>query len=473
MSMFKDIPVDVGVIYEGERIRRNDMQVELGGPTVKEKFELAKVRAMDEIEDGKITIIGPDLKDLKEGGAYPLGILVEAAGANVDQSLEGVIERRIHGYLNYIEGFMHLNQRYDIWMRLGKKSFQKGLDSFEQIGKVLYRLFKSELPIIEKVQITFITDNSKLSELYPTALADYESRDAKARGLKDEDVDKFYGCVLCQSFAPSHVCVITPQRYSNCGAISWFDGKASASIDPKGPVFAIERGELINAEKGEFTGVNEVVKKRTMGDVNQVWLYTAFDHPHTSCGCFEAVAFYIPEVDGFGVVNRSFKGVTVNGLPFSTLADSTAGGRQVDGFHGMSIEYMRSKKFLSADGGWNRIVWLPKEVKERVKDFIPAEVVDKIATEENAKNTDELKAFLKENNHPVIERWSSEEEVAPAAEESSLTEEQAIQGQMMPVMSASTLPITAGGFKIILKDAKIYANKVIIKNLKDEKAEKR
>ena len=469
MSMFKDIPVDVGVIYEGERIRRNDMQIELGGPSQKEKFELAKVKSLEEIEDGKITIIGPDIKDLKEGGAYPLGILVEAAGANIDQGLEGVIERRIHGYMNFIEGFMHLNQRYDIWLRLGKKSFQKGLNSFEYIGKVLVRLFKSELPIIEKVQITFITDPAKVSELYPEAMEAYETRDAKARGLKDADVDKFYGCVLCQSFAPSHVCVITPQRYSNCGAISWFDGRASAQIDPKGPVFAIERGELVNSEKGEFTGVNETVKKRTLGEVNKVWLYTAFDHPHTSCGCFEAVAFYIPEVDGFGVVNRSFKGVTVNGLPFSTLADSTAGGRQVDGFHGMSIEYMRSTKFLAADGGWNRIVWLPKEIKERVKEFIPKDVVDKIATEENAQNIDALKAFLKEKGHPVVGRWT--QEAAPVEE--TPVEAKMEEGTMMPVMTASTLPIMAGGFKIILKDAKIYANKVIIKTMKDEKSEKR
>jgi acetyl-CoA decarbonylase/synthase complex subunit beta len=471
MSMFKDIPVDVGVIYEGERIRRNDMQVEFGGPAVTEKFELAKVRPLDAIDDGKITIIGPDIKDMKEGGAYPIGILVEAAGKSLDQGLEGVIERRIHGYMNYIEGFMHLNQRYDIWIRLGKKSFQKGLNSFEPIGKVLYRLFKSELPIIEKVQITFITDVAKLKELYPTALADYESRDAKARGLKDEDVDKFYGCVLCQSFAPSHVCVISPQRYSNCGAISWFDGKASASIDPKGPVFAIDRGEILNAEKGEFSGVNAAVKKRTMGEVNQVWLYTAFDHPHTSCGCFEAVTFYIPEVDGFGVVNRSYKGVTVNGLPFSTIADSAAGGRQIDGFHGMSIEYMRSKKFFAADGGWNRVVWVPKEVKERVKDFIPQDIVDKIATEETAANVDTLKAFLKEKNHPVVAKWVAEE-AAPVAEAAATAEAQA-EGAMMPVMTASTLPIMAGGFKIILKDAKIYANKVIITTVKDEKTEKR
>jgi acetyl-CoA decarbonylase/synthase complex subunit beta len=467
MSMFKDIPVDVGVIYEGQRIRRNDMQLEFGGPSVKEKFELAKVKPMDEIEDGKVTIIGPDIKDLKEGGSYPLGILIEAAGATLDQSLEGVIERRIHGYLNYIEGVMHLNQRYDIWIREDKKAFQKGLNSFEPIGKVLCRLFKSELPIIEKVQVTFITDPAKLSELYPEAIQAYESRDAKARGLKDEDVDKFYGCTLCQSFAPTHVCIITPQRYSNCGAISWFDAKASSNIDPKGPVFAIDRGQLINAEKGEFTGVDEVAKKRTMGEVTQVWLYTAFDHPHTSCGCFEAVAFYIPEVDGMGVVNRSFKGVTVNGLPFSTLADSTAGGRQVDGFHGMSIEYMRSKKFLSADGGWNRVVWLPKEVKERVKDFIPPELVDKIATEEDAKTADELKAFLKAKNHPVVARWTEEAVPAPEAQAVQVNEEAA--GTMMPVATAGTLPIMAGGFRIILKDAKIYANKVIIQTVKDDK----
>src|SRR5208282_3014864 len=265
--------------------------------------------------------------------------------------------------------------------------------------------------------VTFFTEKETIAARYADALKVYEARDARARGLTDNDVDVFYGCALCQSFAPSHVCVITPQRYSNCGAISWFDGKASASIDSKGPVFAIPRGQMLNAEKGEFSGVNETAKKRSMGEVNQVWLYTAFDHPHTSCGCFEAVTFYIPEVDGLAVVNRSFKGATVNGLPFSTIADSAAGGRQIDGFHGMSIEYMRSKKFFAADGGWDRIVWVPKEVKEKVKDFIPKELVDKIATEEDAKNVDELKAFLKAKNHPVVVRWAAEEaQAAPEAQ---------------------------------------------------------
>lgn len=467
--MFKDIPVDVGVVYEGERIRRNDMHVELGGPDLKEKFELALVKKSDEIEDGKVSIIGPDIKDMQEGKSYPFGLLIEVAGAKLGSELEGVVERRIHAYCNFIEGFMHLNQRYDIWLRLGKKSYQKGLNSFNYIGKVLHRLFKSELPIIEKMQVTFITDAEKVKELYIEALKIYEARDARARGLKDEEVDKFYGCVLCQSFAPTHVCVITPQRYSNCGAISWFDGRAAASVDPKGPVYTIERGEQLDALRGEYSGVNETVKKKSLGEITKVELYTAFGHPHTSCGCFEAVAFYVPEVDGFGIVHRGFKDVTVNGLPFSTLADSTAGGRQIDGFHGISIEYMRSPKFLQADGGWNRIVWMPKEVRERVKNFIPAELVNKIATEENAKTVDDLKTFLKEQNHPVVTNWKEE---APAVEE-AVPAEAREEGQYLPVASASTLPLTAGGFKIILKDAKIYAKKVIIRQMKSEKTEKR
>ncbi|MCW3986572.1 MAG: CO dehydrogenase/CO-methylating acetyl-CoA synthase complex subunit beta [Candidatus Bathyarchaeota archaeon] len=464
--MFEDIPVDVGIIYEGERIRRKNMHLELGGPKQEHKFELTRVRKPEEIEDGKISVIGPDIKDMSEGSSHPLGIIIEVSGEKLEPELEGVIERRIHEYSNFIEGFMHLNQRYDIWLRLDKKSFQKGLNSFEYIGKVLQRLFKSELPIIEKIQISFITDPEKIKEHWKEALDIYEARDARARGLKDQEVDKFYGCTLCQSFAPTHVCVITPQRYSNCGSISWFDGRASARIDPKGPIFEIDKGELIDAEKGEYSGVNEVVKQKSLGEVTKVWLYTSFGYPHTSCGCFEGAAFYIPEVDGFGLVHRGFKEVTINGLPFSTIADSTAGGRQVDGFHGISIEYMRSPKFLKADGGWNRVVWMPASVKERVMEFIPKEVVDKIATESDVKTIGELKPFLKNSCHPIVETWKEE---PVAVEEAVPTELEREIPSGTPVATIPTLPITTGGYKIILKDAKIYAKKVIIRSMKGEK----
>ncbi len=466
MSMFEDVPVDVGVIYEGERVRRPDMQVELGGPKQERKFELVKTKGLDEIEDKKITVIGPDIKDMEEGSTHPLGIYVEVAGKDVEEDLEGVIERRIHEYSNYIEGFMHLNQRYDIWLRLNKKSFRKGLSSFELIGKVLLKLFKSELPFIEKIQITFMTDPEKVREMWKEAMETYEARDAKARGMKDEEADAFYGCTLCQSFAPTHCCVITPQRYANCGAISWFDGRASARVDPKGPIFSIDKGECVDQFKGEYTGANATLKEKTLGEVTQVWLYTAFDYPHTSCGCFEGIAFYIPEVDGLGIVDRGFKGTTVNGLPFSTMADSTAGGRQVDGFHGISIEYMRSPKFLQVDGGWNRVVWMPANIKERIRDFIPREVVDRIATENDVKTVDKLKVFLEESEHPVVERWKAlPAEVVPEVEE----EEVPVAAPAVAIATVPTMPIAAGGFKIILKNAKIHAEKVIIRSTEKKK----
>jgi len=460
MSMFEDIPVDVGVIYEGERIRWAEACLEFGGPRVDKKFELVRAKPSDEVEDGKIDVIGPDIKELEKKRSYPLGIYIEVAGEKVEEELEGVIERRIHEYCNYIQGLMHVNQRYDIWLRLSEKSYKKGLNSFKLIGKVLYRLFKSELPIIEKIQITFITDPKKVDEMYDMALKVYEARDARARGLTDEDVEEFYGCNLCQSFAPTHSCVITPQRYANCGAISWFDGRAAARVDPKGPIFKIPKGECLDPFRGEYSGANESLKKNTMGEITRVWLYTAFGYPHTSCGCFEAVAFYIPEVDGLGIVHRGYKGKTVNGLTFSVLADSTAGGRQVDGFHGISFEYMRSPKFLQADGGWNRIVWIPESAKERVKDFIPKEVVDKIATEKDVSTVAELKAFLKEKGHPVVERWKAEVAEAPAEEE--VPAEKPEEAEALVSAPALTAIPAAGGFKIILKNVKIRAKRVRI-----------
>ena len=455
MSMFKDIPVDVGVVYEGERIRKSDLYLELGGPKVENKFELVRVKKLKEVKDGEIKINGPDIAKFEQGSSIPFGILIEVAGKDLEEELEGVIERRIHEYGNYIEGFMHLNQRYDIWCRIGKKSVDKGLNSLKIVGEVLMRLFKSELSFIKAMQITFITDPKKVEGMSKEARKIYEARDARARELSDDDVSEFYGCDLCQSFAPTHVCSITPQRYANCGAISWFDGRAAARIDPKGPIYKIEKGECVDSEKGEYFGINENAKKKSLGEINRVWLYSAFGYPHTSCGCFEAIAFYIPEVDGLGIVHRDFGEKTVNGLAFSTMADSTAGGRQVDGFHGLSIEYMRSPKFLQVDGGWNKVVWIPKIIKERLADFIPSEVIDKIPVEDDVETIDDLKEFLKAHEHPIVGSWKEMpvEAEFPEAEEVPIV-------MSMPEMG---MPITGSGFKIILKDAKIYAKKIIIK----------
>lgn len=457
---FKDIPVDVGVIYEGERIRWRETHIELGGPRIEDKFELVLSRDPAEVDDGKFEIIGPDIKDVEPGTSLPFGLYIEVAGKEIEKDLEGVIERRLHDYCNFIQGLMHINQRYDIHLRLSQASVRKGFDSFEHMGKVIMRLYKTDMPLIEEIQITFITDLEEVKKRLAEAREVYDARDARARGMKDSEADVFYGCSLCQSFAPSHVCTITPQRYANCGAISWFDGRAAARIDPKGPIFAVEKGECLDDWTGEYVGVNEMSKEKTLGEVNRVQLYTAFGYPHTSCGCFEAIAFYIPEVDGLGVVDRDFKGKTVNGLTFSTLADTTAGGTQVDGFHGLSIEYMRSPKLLQVDGGWNRIVWLPKKIKERVEEFIPDELKNKIPTEETVANLDELKQYLEDAQHPVVDRWKAMLEEAP--EEVEAIEEAPRGSPFAPVSSIST---TVGGYKFTLENVRIHADRVRIKKV--------
>jgi acetyl-CoA decarbonylase/synthase, CODH/ACS complex subunit beta len=395
-------PIDVGPQYEGEVIRKADLYVEFGGPQAKSKFELVTLKGIDEVEDQKIEVIGPDIKDMKEGGSYPLGLMIDVAGAKLEKDMEPVFERRMHLYANYIEGFYHMNQRDEVWMRLNKDSFNKGLNSFEEIGKILMFLYQSELDVIEKISITFVTDEKKVEELLVKAREVYKARDERARGLKEEDVEEFYSCALCQSFAPTHICIATPERIANCGAISWFDGRAAYKLDPEGPVQEVKKGECLDPIRGEYKGCNELGAVKSMGTYDRVFLHSAFEHPHTSCGCFQAIWFYIPEADAFGIVHRDFAGNTVVGVPFSTMAADTSGGRQVEGFLGMALEYLRSPKFLIADGGIKRCVWMPKEIKERYKEVIPADVFDKIATEEDAKNVDELVAFLDKVGHPWV-----------------------------------------------------------------------
>jgi acetyl-CoA decarbonylase/synthase complex subunit beta len=457
------VPVDVGLIYEGERIRKNQMYVDLAGPK-SYGAELVRVVPMDEIDDGNVSLEGPDIKDMEEGKAYPFGILLEVGGKTMEEDLEGVLERRIHEFSNFIQGYMHLNSRDIIWCRVSKDAAKKGL-SLYHVGQVLIDLFKSEWPMIEKMQVKIYTDPEAVTKFRESAREVYEKRDSRLRGLRDEDVDVFYGCALCQSFAPQHLCTITPSRTSSCGSISWFEGRAAAKIDPNGPIFEIPKGELLDEVKGEYSGPNEVTHERSRGTVERVFLHSIFDYPHTSCGCFEAIGFYIPEVDGIGVVHRDHRGTTPFGIPFSTMAGQVGGGVQSDGFVGMAIEYLRSPKMLQADGGWNRMVWLPKSLKERVIDAIPEELRDKIATEEEAEDLESLREFLKKVDHPVVSRWEAEAPKEEAAAEAAAAAQSAAQ----PVMEApeiqaqvQSIPVSEGKVTIIFKNAKIYAEKVII-----------
>ncbi|HMK54758.1 MAG TPA: CO dehydrogenase/CO-methylating acetyl-CoA synthase complex subunit beta [Methanobacteriaceae archaeon] len=463
--MFEDIPVDVSPMYEGERIRSANMFVELAGP---KSMGAELVQVEDNVEDGKLEVIGPELQEMQEGDIHPLGILIEIQGEKLEKELEGVIERRTHELCNYVKGFMHLNQRDQIWCRVSKEALDAGF-KLEDLAKALSILFKEEYPIIEAISITIMTEEVKVKEFVEKALVQYEQRDARARELSDEDVDVFYGCVMCQSFAPTHVCVVTPDRTALCGAINWFDCRAAAKMDPDGPIFEIVKGEVLDEVKGEYQNINEMVAERSQGTFDTVYLHSVFGHPHTSCGCFEAVAFYIPELDGIGIVDRDFRGETPLGIPFSAMAGQCSGGKQVEGFTGLSLEYMRSPKFLQADGGYERVIWLPKEIKESLAEYIPEDLKNKIPTEEDAGSIKEIRKFLREHEHPIMERikQSKEEVEEVPVEEEELAEYPEMDMEAVPMAQVAyapelTMP-ASGGVKIIFKNAKVYAEKVIIK----------
>jgi acetyl-CoA decarbonylase/synthase complex subunit beta/acetyl-CoA synthase len=403
------IPMGCSPAFEGKSIRKEEMYVEFGGGR-SPAFELLKMRGVDEVKDGQITVIGPEIDAMKEGSAHPLGIIIEVAGKSMKKDYEPVFERRIHNFVNYGEGSWHVAQRDIIWVRISKEAVAKGV-KIKHIGTLLASKFRMDFPqLLEAVAVTLITDKDKVLAAKKEAEKIYDERDARIKDMRDVDVDTYYSCTLCQTFAPNHVCVITPERPALCGAISWLDGKIAYEISPAGANQPIGKGALINAQNGEYEGVNRFVKKASHGEIDRCSLYSVMEYPMTCCGCFECIALMLPEVNGIMVVNREFKGVTPSGMTFSTLAGTIGGGAQTPGFAGISKNYILSDRFLQGEGGISRLVWMPSQLKDELKVRLVKKLSDqgnagffeKIADETTATTLEELGAFLDRVQHPAL-----------------------------------------------------------------------
>jgi CO dehydrogenase/CO-methylating acetyl-CoA synthase complex beta subunit len=403
------IPMGCSPAFEGKSIRKEEMYVEFGGGR-SPAFELLRMRETKDIEDGKVTVIGPEIDSMKEGSANPLGIIIEVAGKSMKKDYEPVLERRIHNFVNYGEGSWHVAQRDLIWVRLSKEAVAKGV-KIEHIGKLLASKFRMDFPaLLDAVSVTLITDREKVLEAKKAAEGVYHERDERIKGMKDNEVNTYYSCTLCQTFAPNHVCVITPERPALCGAISWLDGKIAFEMSPSGANQPIEKGSPISVQNGEFEGVNRFVKKASHGEIERCSLYSVMEYPMTCCGCFEAIALMLPEVNGIMVVNREYGGITPSGMTFSTLAGTIGGGAQTPGFAGISKTYVLSDRFLQGEGGIERLVWMPSQLKEELKvrlekkltDTGRAGFFDKIADETNATTIEDLTVFLERVQHPAL-----------------------------------------------------------------------
>jgi acetyl-CoA decarbonylase/synthase complex subunit beta len=403
------IPMGCSPAFEGKSIRKEEMYVEFGGGR-SPAFEILRMKQSTEVQDGRVEVVGPEIEDIKEGSAVPLGILVDVAGKNMRKDYEPVLERRIHNFINYGEGSWHVAQRDLIWVRLSKEAVENGV-RIRHLGDLLAAKFRIDFPdLIEAVQVTLITDPDRVLQEKKAAEEIYAERDQRIQGMRDADVDIYYSCTLCQTFAPNHVCVITPERTALCGAISWLDGKIAYEISPAGANQPIEKGAVIDAVRGEFEGVNRFVKKASHGEVDRCSLYSVMEYPMTCCGCFECIALILPEVNGIMVVNREFKGQTPSGMSFSTLAGTIGGGAQTPGFAGISKNFILSDRFLQAEGGIERLVWMPAALKEELEVSLRKKLAerglpglfDQIADETQATTIEELAAFLVKVEHPAL-----------------------------------------------------------------------
>ncbi len=405
------VPIAIGPSFEGETIRKGDMHCEFGGGK-QLGFEIVRSVGPEEIEDGKIIVEGPDLDEIGEGNGSPIAIWVKVYGKKMQVDFEGVLERRLHDFFNYGEGLWHMGQRDINWMRVSKDAFAKGF-RLKHYGEIILAKLKNDFPaIVDRVEIIISTDQAKVEELIVQAREVYAARDRRLADLNDESVDTFYSCILCQSFAPAQVCVVTPDRTGLCGAVSWLDGRASYEIDPNGPCRPIDVSEApIDPEKGQWRSVNEYVYENSQRKTEILNLYSIMEFPMTSCGCFEAISAIVPEANGVMITTRDHSGETPCGMTFSTLAGSVGGGMQTPGFMGHSKTYVLSDKFIRAEGGLGRVVWMPKSMKEFLGDDLKkaaekaglgADFVDKVADEDVGTDAMEILSFLEEKGHPAL-----------------------------------------------------------------------
>ena len=404
-----EIPLSYGPAFEGERVRKDDLYLEMGGGKT-QCTELCKLAEMDEIEDGRVTVVGPDVKDIKKGDRLPLGIYAQVAGRQMQPDFEPILERQIHHLINYMQGIMHIGQRDISWIRVGDAAVEKGF-TLKDIGVVLHAKFHQDFGnILDKVELTLYTKQDDVDKLTKRARKEYRVRDERVESMTDETTETYYSCTLCQSFAPSHVCVVSPERTGLCGAYNWMDCKASFQINPTGPNQPVEKGECLDAVLGQWKGVNQFVYKASRQSIDHYNFYSVVHDPMTTCGCCECIAAVLPGCNGVMTVNREYTGETPCGMKFTTLAGVMGGGQSSPGFVGHSKYNVTQRKFILGDGGLLRMVWMPKALKEELRERLEArgqelgipDLVDKIADETVGTDEESVLAFLKEKDHPAL-----------------------------------------------------------------------
>jgi len=403
------IPVSYGPAFEGERVRGEDIFLEMGGGRTI-AVELTTTKSMEEVEDGKVEIFGSNVGDVTAGSRLHFAMVAEVAGRDFQEDFEPILERQNHHLINQAQGVMHIGQRDIAWIRISKGAVEKGFQ-LEDLGRIIHAKYHQDFgAIFDKVQVKIYTEEDKVRQVLARAREAYQYRDERIEGMTDETVDTFYSCTLCQSFAPDHVCIISPERTGLCGAYNWLDCRAAFEINREGPNQPVSKGEVLSEPLGQFKGCNQFVQKASRQKVESVSLYSLMVDPMTTCGCCECIAAILPMCNGVMTVDRDFTGMTPCGMKFTTLAGTVGGGAQVPGFLGHSKFNITQRKFLEGDGGLARMVWMPSRLKEEIRERLRKrgeeigipDFIDMIADETVAETEEEVLEYLSKKGHPAL-----------------------------------------------------------------------
>ncbi len=328
-----------------------------------------------------------------------IGILVEIAAENFSDDIALTVEKLALKRINFLSGVRAYEKDDTFHLELGT-----GIElNEEQIAEAIYWGIRTQYPRLEQIAVRIIYDLDTLASEAGDVRTYKNERRRFVKSMTEENTEDFCVCTECRPFSLVHTCILTPERTGMCAARTYASTKAAAyfgsptvpwqrQTEKELPMrLVFKKGKVLDANRGEYEGCNDMYQEMTGGELKRVYLHSLRDHPHTSCGCFQALAFWLEEVEGIGIMSRDSEAISPHGQSWAMLAN-LAGGKQSPGITGISIAYIRSPHFLKGDGGIANVVWVDSVLYNKISDmFSPGQ---KVATEKDVQTMEDLKSFL-------------------------------------------------------------------------------
>jgi acetyl-CoA decarbonylase/synthase complex subunit beta len=328
-----------------------------------------------------------------------VAVIVEVLDDMLDVPVSAYLEAQAIGYGSYLQGVR--THRGDDGAYLVELADGVAFDG-RLLGDVIHTGLRRQYPRLGGIRVRIAFGGEALAREAAAAEEFERQRDEAILAESEETVDEFHLCMDCQPFSHRHVCVITPDRPPMCsrnrnqikaGALWGVDYRPWTRRDVGGGDLQhrVAKGEAIDATAGEWAGLNAAVKEFSGGAVERVQIHSLGEAPHTSCGCFGALAFKIPGLEGIGVMHRGYKGKAPGELTWSLLANR-AGGKQAPGVTGITLNYLRSPRAFAGEGGLRAVTWATQKAFEIMEPRLAPG--SQVATEGDATTMEELEAFL-------------------------------------------------------------------------------